>query len=130
MQFIRYLNLFERITRVSTKNCFPYNNMIIFGVHPSLVSRAIGENGRNIKQMSEILGKKIKVIAFPCSSIYEFVCKVVEPLRFKSLEMNDKEVIINAGRQSKAALIGRNKARINELNEIVKEYFNREVRII
>ena len=44
--------------------------------------------------------------------------------------MNDKEVIINAGRQSKAALIGRNKARINELNEIVKEYFNREVRII
>jgi NusA-like KH domain protein len=130
MQFIRYLNLFEKITRVRTKNCFSYNNMIIFGVQPIFVSKAIGENGRNIKQMSEIIGKKIKVIAFPSRNIYEFICKIIEPLKFKSLEMNDKDVIINAGRQSKAALIGRNRQRVEELNEIVKEYYNKEVRII
>ena len=130
MQFIRYLNLFEKITRVSTKNCFSYNNIIIFGVPPAFISRAIGEGGRNIKKMSEILGRKIKVIPFPCRNIYEFICKIIEPLRFKSLEMTEKEVIINAGRQSKAALIGRNKQRLEELNDIVKEYYNKEVRII
>lgn len=130
MKFIRYLNLFEKLTRVRTKNCFIYNNIIIFGVPSSLVSRAIGEHGKNIKQMNEILGRKIKVISFPCNSIYEFVCKIIEPLKFKSLEMNDKEVIINAGRQSKAALIGRNKTRLIELNNIIKEYFGKEVRII
>ena len=80
--------------------------------------------------MSEIIGKKIKVIAFPSRNIYEFICKIIEPLKFKSLEMNDKDVIINAGRQSKAALIGRNRQRVEELNEIVKEYYNKEVRII
>jgi NusA-like KH domain protein len=130
MQFIRYLNLFERMTRVRTKNCFSYNNIIIFGVHPALVSRAIGENGKNIRQMSEILGKKIKVIAFPSRNIYEFICKIIEPIKFKSLEMNNNEVIINAGRQSKAALIGRNKQRLEELSEIIKEYYGKDVRII
>jgi NusA-like KH domain protein len=130
MQFIRYLNLFEKITGVRTKTCFPYNNIIIFGVPPSLVSKAIGQSGGNIKRMSELIGRKIKVISFPCNNIYEFVCKIVDPLRFKSLEMNEKEVIINAGRQSKAALIGRNKQRLEELNDIIKEYCNRDVRII
>ena len=82
------------------------------------------------KLRDEILGRKIKVIPFPCHNIYEFVCKIVEPIKFKSLEMNDKEVIINAGRQSKAALIGRNKLRLEELNNIVKEYCGKDVRII
>lgn len=130
MQFIRYLNLFEKITRVTTKTCFPYNNMIVFGIPSSLISRALGPNGNNIKQMSEILEKKIKIIPFPSKNIYEFVCKIVEPVRFKSMEITDKEVIINAGRQSKAALIGRNRQRLEELNQIVKENYNKEVRII
>lgn len=130
MRFIRYLNLFEKITRVTTKNCFEYNNMIIFAVHPSQVSRAIGEQGRNIRQMSETLGKKIKVISYPCRGIYEFIMQIIEPIKFKSLEITEQEVVINAGRQSKAALIGRNRARQEELNGIVKEYYNREVRIV
>jgi len=130
MQFIRYLNLFEKITRVRTKNCFFYNNVIIFGVPHILVSKAIGEGGNNIKKMSEILNKRIKVISFPSRNIFEFVCKIIEPVKFKSLEMNDKEVIINEGRQSKAALIGRNRQRLEELNQIVKEYYGKDVRII
>jgi len=130
MRFIRYLNLFERVTRVRTKNCFEYNNAIVFAVHPSLVSKAIGEQGRNIKQLNEILGKKIKVISLPCRNVYDFISQVVDPIKFKSLDVQENEVIINAGRQSKAALIGRNKTRLEELNNVVKEYFNKEVKIV
>lgn len=130
MQFIRYLNLFEKITRVRTKNCFSYNNAIIFGVPYMQVSRAIGQNGENIKQMSEILGRKIKVIAFPARNIHEMISRIVEPVRFKNLEVKNNEVIITAGRESKASLIGRNRARLEELNNIVKEYYGKDVRII
>lgn len=130
MRFMRYLNLFEKVTGVRTKNCFPYNNMLVFCVPFSLVSKAIGEDGRNIKKISEILGKRVKVIPFPPRTIYEFVCKIIEPLKFKSLEVNEKEVVINAGRQSKAALIGRNRARLSELSAILKEYYNKDVKIV
>jgi NusA-like KH domain protein len=130
MRFIRYLNLFERITRTITKNCFFYNNTVIFAVPFSLVSRSLGEGRRNVRIMSEILGKRVRIIALPNGNVQEFISEVIFPVRFKSIEVNEREIVINAGRQSKAALIGRNKARLEEINNIAKEYFNREVRII
>jgi len=130
MRFIRYLNLFEKITRVTTKNCFEYNNAIVFAVHPSLISRAIGEQGNNVKEMSEILGKKIKVISLPFRGIENFIADIVSPIKFKSIEVLSKEIVINAGKQSKAALIGRNKIRLEELNNVAKEYFDKEIKII
>ena len=130
MRFIRYLNLFEKVTRVRTKNCFMYNNTLIFVTPREMISRAIGENGQNVRRLSEIIGRKIKVISFAQDNVYEFIERVVEPIRFKSIEISHDSIIINAGKQSKAALIGRNKARLDELNHIVKEYFNKELKII
>ena len=62
MQDMRHLNLFGKITQVRTRFCFDYNNLIIFCVPKNLVSRAIGENGRNIKRINEILGKRLKFV--------------------------------------------------------------------
>ena len=129
MRFMRYLNLFERETRIRTKNCFEYNNCIVFAVPPQLVSRAIGEQGNNVKRLSEILGKKIKVISLPFRGVQRFIEDVISPVKFKSIEISE-DIVINAGRQSKAALIGRNRARLDELNDITKEYFGKEVRIV
>ena len=132
MRFIRYLNLFERITRVRTKNCFFYNNLIVFAVPRANVSRAIGREGRNVKRISEIIKKRIKIVVLPhnINDAEEFLSEVVEPVAFKNIEINGDEIIINAGRQSKAALIGRDKVRLKEMKDIVKEYFNKSVRIV
>ena len=132
MRFIRYLNLFDKITRVRTSNCFFYNNAIFFAVNRALISKAIGENGKNVKRMNEIIKRKIKIIALPrdASDAGRFISDIVEPIGFKNLEVNEKEIIIVAGSQSKAALIGRNKARLEEMKNIAKEYFNRELRIV
>ena len=129
---MRYLNLFERITRIRTKYCFFYNNTIVFLVEERLVPRAVGENGRYVKKLAEILGRKIKIISIPIgdSDIANFIAAIVDPIRFNRLEVTDSEVIINAGRQSKAALIGRNKTRLAEIQKIIKEYFNKELKII
>jgi len=129
MRFMRYLNLFERETGVRTKNCFEYNNMVIFAIPPQLISKAIGEQGKNIRRVSEILGKKIKVISLPLRGVEKFIEDIISPVKFKSIEIG-QEIVINAGRQSKASLIGRNRVRLDELNNITKEYFGKEVKII
>ena len=64
MQDMRHLNLFERITKIHTRFCFWYNEAIIFCVPRKFISRAIGENGKNVKRLNEILGKRIKIIAY------------------------------------------------------------------
>ena len=132
MQLMRYLNLFEKICKVVTKHVALYNSAIIFFVNAKDVSRAIGENGKNIRQLNEILNKKIKVVALPYSimDIQKFFSAVIYPTKFKNIEIKDNEVVINAGRQSKAILIGRNKARLAEMQKISQEYFGKSVRIV
>ena len=135
IQDMRYLNLFGRTTKVQTRFCFRYNDIVFFCVPKSLISKAIGENGRNIKKMNEITKKKIKIISIPkdmeeISGMKKFIEDIVSPLTFKDLGLQGDEIVLTAGAQSKAALIGRNKRRLNELKQISRDYFGKELRII
>jgi len=132
MRDIRYINLFGQVTRISTRHCFLYNEAIVFAVPKHLISQAIGEGGKNVKRMSIVTKKKIKIIPTPLGigHVEEFVRAVVSPVSFNGLEVTDSEIVINAGSQNKAALLGRNKRRFLELKEIVWNFFKRELRIV
>lgn len=132
MQDLRYLNLFTKITRVNTRYFFEYNNVLIFCVPRRLVSKALGENTKNLKKMNEILGKRIKVVAQPESikDAKAFIGRIISPVTFNGLEITDNEIIVNAGRMSKAALIGRDKRRLNEMQKIIKYFFKKDFKIV
>jgi len=131
MQDMRYLNLFERIMKVRTRFCFKYNEAIVFCVPRHLVSKAIGPEARNIKRMSQILEKRIKVVAVPKGNkdVKVFVRAVISPTTFRGIEVKDNEVIISGG-SNKAALIGRNKRRLAEMKKIIKNFFGKDFRIV
>ena len=128
MQFMRYINLFAKTTRVQTTKVFVYNNQIVFAVPKDKVSIAIGKGAVNIKKLNEILRRKIKVVAIPAiddnKEIEEFIKSVVAPVEFNGIEIKENSVVINAGRQSKAALIGRNRQREKELADVLKNFFH------
>ncbi len=97
-----------------------------------MVSRSIGDGARNIKKLNEILGRKIKVIPLPkgISDARIFIGNIVSPVMFKGLEVKGDEIILNASTQSKAALIGRNKRRLIEMQKIVNDFFRKEFKIV
>ena len=133
MQFIQYMNFFERIIGLRTRHCFLYNECIIFVVPHNLVARAIGIGGSNIKKLAIRLRRRVKIIASPSGieDAEKFIASIVFPVRFKSLRIENDEMIINASTQSRAMLIGRNKTRLEDLQRIVKEYFNiKKVRLV
>ena len=132
MQVMRYINLFSRISGISPKHCFVYNSTIIFVVPEAKLSKAIGENGRNIKHMGEILNRKVKVVLMPqwIGDAEKFISTIIYPAQLKSVEIKDNFFVINAGQQNKAMLIGRNKARLDEMKRIVKDYFGRDLKIV
>jgi len=127
MQLMRYINLFSKTTKIQTRRVFVYNNQIVFAVAESKVSLAIGKGACNVKKMNEILRKKIKVVAMPdvddANGIKKFVEDVVSPIEFNGVELRGDSLTINAGRQSKAALIGRERVREKELSDVLKSYF-------
>ena len=128
MQVMRYINLFSKVSKVQTTKCFTYNNQIIFAVPKAKVSQAIGKDAENIKRLNGILRKKIRVVAMPTmeskEEISKFVGDVVSPVEFNKIEVKEASVVITAGRQSKAALIGRNRGREKELADILKNHFH------
>jgi len=131
MQEIRYLNLFEQVTKVRTRFCFKYNEIIFFCVPRDLVSKAIGERGRNIKKMSEILKKNIRVIPVPrgLQDAESFIRSIISPLTVRYFQINSDEIVAACGK-NKAALIGRNKRRLLEMQKIVSDFFDKEFRIV
>jgi transcription antitermination factor NusA-like protein len=133
MQDMRHLNLFSQITRIQTRFCVKYNDAIIFCVPKEFVMRALGRDGINIRRMSEILGKRIRIIPGP-RGLYDargFIQTIVKPVIFRDIEIRGDEIIITAGNiQTKAALIGRNKRRLMELQKISKDFFGKELKVI
>jgi len=133
MQTMRYINLLDKTSRVKTRKCFLYNNSIIFAVPKALMSKAIGADASNIKKLQEKFGKRVRVIKEPANieDAQRFISDLITPIKFKSLEIKDKQIIISAGgTQNKAALIGRNKRRLIELKQIVEDTFHLDLKII
>jgi transcription antitermination factor NusA-like protein len=132
MQDLRHLNLFVKVTRVPTRFCFSYNNALIFCVPKNKVSQSIGKNAENIRKIGGIIKRRVKVIQKPegIEDAKWFIEKIVSPVEFKDLEVKGNEMILTAGQQSKAALLGRNKRRLLEMQGIVKDYFGKEFRIV
>lgn len=132
MQTMRYINLLNRITHVKTRKCFLYNNTIIFAVPSKMLSKTIGPGGKNIREIQQQLGRKVKVIkeVNDIKNASKFIEDIVDPVEFVSLEIKENEIIITAGSRNKAALLGRNKRRLIELAKIIEDNFDKELRIV
>lgn len=123
LEAIQYINLFSKITGTRARDCFEYADHLIFEVAPFMISKTIGENGTNIKKLSAMIKRKIKVIA-TTQDMEEFIKSVIYPVHFKNLQLENNELIIFAPSQSKALLIGRGGAKLEQLKEILKNHFN------
>ena len=133
MKAMRYINLLDKVSRVRTRKCFIYNNIIYFAVNKRQVSRAIGNAASNIKKIQEKTGKKVRIIkeADGKQDLKTFVEAIVSPAKLKSIEINENLLTITAGnKQNKASLIGRDKRRYEELKKILQDFFNLDLKII
>ena len=125
MQLMRYINLLDKVSHVKTMKCYLYNNSILFAVPRKFVLSAIGKDNINLEKLSNIIGKRIKIVAIPNGKedIEGFVSIITKPVRFNGIELKGYEAIISAGVESKAALIGRGKIRLSEMENILGQYF-------
>ena len=62
MQLMRYINLFAKASGVQTTECFVYNNAIYFAVPDFMMSKALGRDAINVKRISEVLSRKIRIV--------------------------------------------------------------------
>ncbi len=133
MKTMRYINLLDKISHVKTSKCFIHNGSIFFVVDRKDVSKAIGPGAVNVRKIQEKTGKKIKIIeeVTNINDIKIFIEDIISPVKVKSVEIKDNFINITAGsNQNKATIIGRDRRREEELNRVIHDYFNMNIKII
>lgn len=132
MKAIQNMNLFERVTGVKAKCCFDYNQTRFFVVPRFLIKKALGPNAMNIGRLEPQIARKIRIIAEPekkeQDEIEQFVRAIIYPHEFKRIELvmidGEPELHVYSMPRAKAALIGRDKLRLQELSQAIEQFFH------
>lgn len=122
-EHIKFISLFEKITRVPAKDCIIDENSIIFIVKTGDGSKAIGKGGINAKNLEKMLAKRIKITELS-EDAPTFIGNLCYPLRGLEISQEgDDIVIIGPDVKTKGLLIGRNSQNLKKLENTAKRYF-------
>lgn len=127
---IGYINLFENVTRARVKDCYQGHESLIFIVYEGEAGKAIGKQGENIKRLTGLMKKRIKVVEFNSDPL-RFVSNMILPFKAEVRFEDEKTVIIQGhGAKFKQAVLGPERKNLKELQTIVSNYFSVELKVM
>jgi len=123
INLMKYMSLFSSITRASVKDVINADKLI-FIVDGGQMAKAIGKHGANVKRMSNMLKRDLKIVEFNPDPV-AFIKNFIAPIKPTEISNEDGVITITGKTTSeKGILIGRNAANLNKLKEIVDRYFD------
>ena len=103
---LRYVNLFQNVTRCIVVDCVETEDKIIFVVSKGEASRAIGRKGETVARVRQLLKREVQVIEFS-EKPEEFVANVFHAFGVKKVEIEDREGVTHATVTVETTLKGR-----------------------
>lgn len=123
LELIQHVNLFEKKTHAMVKDCFFENGLLVFVVMPGQAKKAVGKNGVNVKKLSSMTNKKIKIVEFSDNPI-NFIRSFISPIESENIKLEENVIIIQSNStKDKGILIGRNSKKLSDLKKITKKYY-------
>lgn len=126
---MRYIALFESITGAMIKDCIIDDelNRIIFIVKKGEVGMAIGRQGKNIRLLEKMTGKRHEIIEHS-ENPAQFIKNALRPARVKEIRISERPdgktiavVAVNPG--DKGVAIGKNGRNAERIRFLAKRYF-------
>ena len=123
---MKFISLFESLTNANVKDCISNEDMLIFIVDEGQIGKAVGKNGANVKRLSSMLKKKLKVVEFNADKL-QFIKNYIYPLKATDIQEENNIITISGpDTKTRGLLIGRNAKNLNDLKDIVKRFFEFE----
>ncbi len=123
-ELLKKMSLFEKITDTTPKDCFEREE-ILFIVPEGTAGKAIGKKGRNVKKLSKLFEKRVKIAEFSQDRA-EFI-KNLLPVEPKSVkEENGVVTLFGKNRNDKGKMIGVRGQNLRKMEDVVQQYFSIE----
>jgi len=124
---LRYISLFENVTRTHVKDCLETEDKLVFVVDPGQANRAVGKGGENVIRMKNTTGKNIQVIEYS-DEPEEFIRNVFYSYNVQNVTIENRGNIVHAtvtvDPKVKGRAIGKNGRNLKIARDIVNRHHN------
>lgn len=124
MALIKYMALFEKITRASVKDCFEQGDRLVFIVNEGQIGKAIGKGSVNVKKIENLVKKKIRIVEYN-SDMHKFVQNIVHPFKLENIEYDEDTKILTltaVDSKTRGYLIGRAASNLRNYEAVLKRH--------
>lgn len=112
---------FEKLTNTTVKNCV-MESTVLFVVKEGDAGKAIGKQGMNIKKLSALLKKPVRVVEYSEDPV-QFVKNLTKNTNSKVYKGTNGEVIIQPSTgKDKGLILGRDKQHLKMLQDLVMHH--------
>jgi transcription termination/antitermination protein NusA len=127
---MKFISLFESLTRAKVKDCIE-GNTLIFVVNHGEIAKAIGKKASNIHKIENVLKRKIKVVEFN-DDITIFIKNLIAPIKVEDIQEQEGLVTItDQDKKKKGMIIGRDAINLRNYENIVSRYFTiKEIKVV
>jgi transcription termination/antitermination protein NusA len=126
---LRLMSLFQSITSATARDCIVDDKMdrVIFVVNKGQMGLAIGKGGSTIKQLQNMVAKKIELVEFSDDPA-EFIRNMLNADMINDVRISDrvdgtKQAVVTVDPRKKGAVVGREGRNAEKARLLAKRYF-------
>jgi N utilization substance protein A len=126
---LRLMSLFQSITSATARDCIVDGKMdrVIFVVNKGQMGLAIGKGGATIKQLQNVVAKKVELVEFSEDPV-EFIrnmlnSEMVADVRISDRPDGTKQAVVTVDARKKGAVVGREGRNAEKARLLAKRYF-------
>jgi transcription termination/antitermination protein NusA len=126
---LRLISLFQSITSATARDCIVDDKMdrVIFVVNKGQMGLAIGKGGSTIKQLQNMVAKKIELVEFsddPAEFIRNMLnADMINDVRISERDDGTKQAVVTVDPRKKGAVVGREGRNAEKARLLAKRYF-------
>jgi N utilization substance protein A len=126
---LRLMSLFQSITSATARDCIVDDKMdrVIFVVNKGQMGLAIGKGGSTIKQLQNMVAKKIELVEFsddPAEFIRNMLnADMINDVRISERSDGTKQAVVSVDPRKKGAVVGREGRNAEKARLLARRYF-------
>jgi len=124
---LRYINLFEAVTKTRVKDCMETEEKLVFVVEPGQANKAVGKAGENVIRLKNQTGKNIQVIEYS-DEPEKFIRNVFYNYNVQNVVIENRGNVVHAtvtvDPKVKGRAIGKNGRNLKIARDIVNRHHN------
>ncbi len=126
---LRLISLFQSITSATARDCIVDEKMdrVIFVVNKGQMGLAIGKGGTTIKQLQNVISKKIELVEYS-DDVNEFLKNILNSEMINDIKINKridgtKQAVIVVDAKKKGVVVGKDGRNAEKARILAKRYF-------